>query len=75
MGKIVLAQKARDQAIDHLVEVMDDVYSFVQEADAFQNIESHKPIIMVLTQQTTECAYFIRDYAINKTICVSNLHL
>jgi hypothetical protein len=65
----VLAQKARDEAIDHLVEVMNDAYSFVNEAAALKEIESHKQIIMVLTQQTIDCAYFIRDYAINKSWC------
>jgi hypothetical protein len=65
----VLAQKARDEAIDHLVEVMNDAYSFVNEAAALKEIESPKQIITVLTQQTIDCAYFIRDYAINKSLC------
>jgi hypothetical protein len=69
--KVVLAQKARDEALDHLVEVMNDAYSFVNEAAALKEIESHKQIIAVLTQQTIDCAYFIRDYAINKSFCMS----
>jgi hypothetical protein len=66
----VLAQKDRDEAIDHLIEVMNDVYSLVHEAESLMDIESHKRILVVLTQQTTECGYFIRDYAINKNFCM-----
>jgi hypothetical protein len=66
----VLAQKDRDEAIDHLVEVMSDIYSLVHEAETLMGIECHKQILGVLTQQTTECAYFIRDYAINKNFCM-----
>ena len=66
----MLAQKDRDDAIDHLVEVMSDVYSLIHEAESLVYIESHKQILGVLTQQTTECGYFIRDYAINKNFCM-----
>jgi hypothetical protein len=69
--KVVLAQKARDETIDHLVETMNDAYSFVNDAAALKEIESHKQIIVALTQQTIDCAYFIRDYAINKSFCMS----
>ncbi|KIM84510.1 hypothetical protein PILCRDRAFT_385176 [Piloderma croceum F 1598] len=34
---------------------------------SLKEIESHKQIVAVLTQQTIDCAYFIRDYAINKS--------
>ena len=67
----MLSQKARDEAIDRLVEVMNDVYSFVHEAEALKDIESHKQIVAVITKQTIDCAYFIRDYAINKNFCMS----
>ena len=69
--QVVLAQKARDEAIDHLVDVMNDIYSFVHEAEALRDIQSDKQIVVVMTQQTIDCAYFIRDYAINKNFCMS----
>lgn len=50
---------------------MSDVYSFVHEADPLKNIESQKQILALMAQQTTECAYFIRDYAKNKNFCTS----
>jgi hypothetical protein len=69
--KVVLAQKERDAAIDHLVEVMNDVYDFVHEAEPLKKIESQKQIVALITQQTTQCAYFIRDYSTNKNFCMS----
>jgi hypothetical protein len=51
---------------------MDDVYSFVKEAEPVKKIESHGRIVALMAQQTTECAYFIRDYAKNKSFCMSS---
>jgi hypothetical protein len=67
----ILAQVDRDSYIVRLVEIMDDVYSFVKEAEPVKKIESHSRIIALMAQQTTECAYFIRDYAMNKSFCRS----
>jgi hypothetical protein len=61
----------RDDAIVRLVETMDDVYSFVEEAEPMKKIESLGRIIELIAQQTTECAYFIRDYAMGKDFCMS----
>ena len=68
----ILAQVDRDSSIVHLVEIMDDVFSFVKEAEPIKKIESHGPIIELMSQQATECAYFIRDYAMNKSLCRSS---
>src|SRR6266550_1375217 len=51
---------------------MDDVFSFVKEAEPVKKIESHGPIIGLMSQQATECAYFIRDYAMSKSLCRSS---
>ena len=50
---------------------MDDIYSFVKEAEPLKKIKSHARIVALMAQQTTECAYFIRDYALNKCFCTS----
>jgi hypothetical protein len=68
--KIVLAQNDRDESINRLVDTMNNTYAFVHEAEPLKKIESHKRIIMLLTQQTIECGYFIRDYAKNKNFCM-----
>ena len=70
LSQTILAQVDRDNYIVRLVEVMDDVYSFVKEAEPIKKIESHGRIILLMAQQTTECAYFIRDYAMNKNFCM-----
>jgi len=71
LSQTILAQVDRDCCIIRLVEIMDDVYSFVKEAEPMKKIESHGRIIALMAQQTTECAYFIRDYAMNKSFCRS----
>ena len=64
-----MAQVDRDKGIVDLVKIMDDVFSFVKEAEPMKKIESHFRIIELMIRQTTECAYFIRDYAMNKGFC------
>ena len=71
-SQTILAQVDRDSSIVSLVEVMDDVFSFVKEAEPVKKIESHGRIIELMVHQTTECAYFIRDYAMNKSFCRSS---
>jgi hypothetical protein len=61
----------RDDCIFRLVETMDDVYSFVKEAEPIKKVESNGQIVALIAQQTTECAYFIRDYMTNKSFCRS----
>ena len=72
LSQIILAQVDRDSCIVRLVEIMDDVFSFVKEAEPIKKIKSHGQIIELMSQQATECAYFIRDYAINKSLCRSS---
>jgi len=72
LSQTILAQVDRDSCIVDLVEIMDDVFSFVKEAEPMKKIESHGRIIELMVQQTTECAYFIRDYAMNKSFCRSS---
>jgi hypothetical protein len=67
----ILNQRERDNKVDHLLEVMADSYAFVLEAEPVKKIESHKRIVAVMAQQTTECAYFIREYAMNTNFSVS----
>jgi len=42
---------------------MNYAYDFVAAANFLQTIKSRPAVIERLAQQTTECAYFIRDYA------------
>ncbi|KAN0107633.1 hypothetical protein V8E52_009952, partial [Russula decolorans] len=65
--KIILAQNDRDDNINRLVGTMNDTYAFIHEVEPLKKVESHKRIVTLLTQQTTECGYFIRDYAKTKS--------
>ena len=71
ISQAILAQVDRDSCIVRLVEIMDDAFAFVKEAEPIKKIESHGPIIELMSRQATECAYFIRDYAMNKSLCRS----
>lgn len=66
---MVLAQTDRDKKMDRLVGIMNGVFTFVHEAEILQRIESHRQILALMTQQTIECAYFIRGYAKNRNFC------
>jgi hypothetical protein len=50
---------------------MNEVYAFVHETEPLQKIKSHEKIVLLMAKQTIECAYFIRDYAKNKSFCMS----
>jgi hypothetical protein len=69
--QIVLNQKERDENLGHLLEMMADAYAFVLEADPVKKIESHKHIVAMIVQQTTECSYFIREYAMTQSFSTS----
>ena len=69
-GQTIIAQKDRDNSINELAKTMGDAYAFVHLAEPLKKVESQKPIIISLTNQTVECCYFIRDYAKNKDFCM-----
>jgi hypothetical protein len=58
----VIAQVNRDQAIRNLLETMKDVYDVMLAADKLDS-EVHYGTVKLIFQQTTECTWFIRDYA------------
>ncbi|KZP09326.1 WD40 repeat-like protein [Athelia psychrophila] len=64
--KVIIAQQDRDNSIHHSMETIDDTHSFVLEAEPLKKIQSHRRIIDNLSALTVECAYLIRDYALDK---------
>jgi uncharacterized protein YydD (DUF2326 family) len=50
---------------------MADTYTFVLEAEHVKKIESHHRVLVVMVQQTTECSYFIREYAMTQSFSMS----
>jgi len=73
----ILAQIDCNSHIVGLVKSMDDVFSFVKETEPIKKIESHGWVIELMVQQTTECIYFIQEYAMNKSLyrSTSALHV
>ncbi|KAI0310216.1 hypothetical protein OF83DRAFT_1178798 [Amylostereum chailletii] len=61
-------QATRDRNIIELLAAIDDAYSFVQQAVNLKNREEplviyQNKVLADIMRQTTECAYFILDYA------------
>jgi hypothetical protein len=61
----------RDNKIEDLVGTMNDMYAFMIEAKSLDKIKSHANILAAIAKQTTECAYFIQEYAETKGFCMS----
>jgi hypothetical protein len=56
-------QKERDSKLVGLVQTMEDVYTFVEPSDSFQNkVQILSDTISRIFKQTVECAIFIREY-------------
>ena len=63
-AQVVLDQTDRDKNVKQLLEVMNDVYSFVNDAELVkERVGSQKQIVVLMVEQTIQCAYFIRDYS------------
>ncbi|KAG1720450.1 uncharacterized protein EDB91DRAFT_1281392 [Suillus paluster] len=65
-AKIVLAQADRDKAVLDLLQKLGQVYSFMIQDEILGQIPSMSPILGQISQQTLECAHFIRDYSDKK---------
>jgi len=61
-----------DTSVQRLVEIMNNAFTFLHEAEHLDHsaTQSQKDILGCIAKQTTECAYFIRDYARNKDFCM-----
>jgi hypothetical protein len=66
---MVIAQSDRDQAVHRLVDKLDQVYGFMIQDETLGQISSMRDILGQISQQTLECARFIRDYSETKNFC------
>ncbi|KAG1868778.1 hypothetical protein C8R48DRAFT_120095 [Suillus tomentosus] len=71
-SKMVIAQSDRDQAVHHLVDKLDQVFDFMIQDETLGQISSMRGILGQISQQTLECARFIRDYSETKSFCESS---
>lgn len=69
---MVIAQSDRDQAARGLVDRLDRVYDFMIQDETLGQISSMLGILGQISQQTLECARFIRDYSETKSFCESS---
>ncbi|KAF7971363.1 hypothetical protein HWV62_21314 [Athelia sp. TMB] len=65
MSEAIIAQRRSDDAVFHLMETIDDVHSFLSEAERTETVKKHPKVLEDLSALTLECAYFIRDYTAN----------
>ncbi|KAG1901391.1 uncharacterized protein F5891DRAFT_1029204 [Suillus fuscotomentosus] len=66
-SKIILAQANRDEAVLDLYKKLGQVYGFITQDDALLKISSMRDVLGQISQQTLECANFIRDYSEKKS--------
>ena len=74
-SQATVAQKCRDEAVNNLATTMSDMYAFLCEADQVKRFESQAKILIVMLQQTEECAYFIQGYAETSSFRMLSFHL
>lgn len=65
-GQLLKAQEDRNNAIAELATTLADVWKLVKDAGPIENQSQRQAqVLTCITQQTVECAYFIRHYALN----------
>ena len=62
--KIMKIQMDRDDRIQKLFTTMNSFYDIVNDLEKeLKSVDSLQDLLQRIAQQTTECFYFIRDYA------------
>ncbi|KIJ24679.1 hypothetical protein M422DRAFT_274485 [Sphaerobolus stellatus SS14] len=60
--KPILAQNARDKAMQELLKTIYNVYDYFTAAGRLSDLdENRRTLLQRMSQQTVECAYYIRD--------------
>jgi hypothetical protein len=67
--QIILAQVDRDAALLKLLDKLYEIYSFIIQDEMLGQISSMRVILGKISQQTRECAHFIRSYSETKNFC------
>jgi hypothetical protein len=69
--QIILAQVYRDTAVLKLLDKLSEVYIFIAQHKMRGEISSMHAILGKISQQTRECARFIKNYSETKNLCES----
>jgi hypothetical protein len=67
--QIILAQADRDEALLKLLQKVSEVYGFITQDKMLDRISSMHAILGKVSQQTRECAHFIRKYSETRNFC------
>ena len=59
---MIIGQANRDGNVGSLLIKMNEVYTFLTQAD-LRDIKSMKTVVACICKQTLECSYFIQKYA------------
>ncbi|KAG2151029.1 uncharacterized protein EDB93DRAFT_1103260 [Suillus bovinus] len=68
-AKIIIAQADRDAGVLKLLDKLCEVYSFMTQDEMLGKISSMSAILGKISQQTRECAQFIKDYSEISNFC------
>ncbi|KAJ7185080.1 WD40 repeat-like protein [Mycena pura] len=60
--QVAKKQQVTDEKLCKLVQMMADVYSFVDDIDFLDKIKSLEDKTMAIVKQTVECALFVQEY-------------
>jgi hypothetical protein len=60
-----------DRAVRELLKKLGEVYNFITQDEMLGKISSMHDVLERISQQTRECAYFIKDYSETKKFCKS----
>ena len=67
---MITGQAERDKAMDDLLQALEYLYGFVIGALRHGDIdEAREKLLKVMSSQTIQCAYFIRDHVEVKNFC------
>jgi hypothetical protein len=70
--QIIIAQAKRDEKILSLYKRLVDVYGFMTDVANLDKIKSMRDMTGKVSEQTIECARFIREYSEPKSFCESS---
>ncbi|KAG2344492.1 hypothetical protein BDR05DRAFT_189862, partial [Suillus weaverae] len=62
-AKMILAQANLDTALLKLLEKLGEIYGFITQDEILGQISSMRAILGKISQQTRECAHFIKNYS------------
>ncbi|KAF7970764.1 hypothetical protein HWV62_23104 [Athelia sp. TMB] len=67
LADVIVAQRDRDDALCNLMETIEDIHSFMTEANSLKVVTSQRKILEDMGRLTVESAYLIRDFTVDKS--------